>query len=72
MTLSHRLMALVVGICALCLPGGGRASTTEMPGADGKPDLAAEDFVYFGDQANMPYGRYDAAGKADFLRELGL
>ena len=32
--------------------------------------LAAEDFVYFGDQANMPYGRYDAEGKADFLREL--
>ena len=38
--------------------------------ADGRPDFAAEDFVYFGDQANMPYGRYDAAGKAEFLREL--
>ena len=37
---------------------------------DGRPDFADEDFVYFGDQANMPYGRYDAAGKADFLREL--
>jgi len=37
---------------------------------DGVPDLADEDFVYFGDQANMPYGRYDAEGKADFLREL--
>jgi len=34
------------------------------------PELANEDFVYFGDQANMPYGRYDAEGKADFLREL--
>jgi len=34
------------------------------------PDLANEDFVYFGDQANMPYGRYDAEGKADLLREL--
>ena len=43
---------------------------TGKPGADGRPDLAAEDFVYFGDQANMPYGRYDAEGKADFLREL--
>ena len=38
--------------------------------ADGIPDFADEDFVYFGDQANMPYGRYDAAGRADFLREL--
>ena len=38
--------------------------------ADGKPDFTAENFVYFGDQANMPYGVYDAEGKADFLREL--
>ena len=37
---------------------------------DGKPDLASENFVYFGDQANMPYGLYGAKGKADFLREL--
>lgn len=37
---------------------------------DGVPDFANESFVYFGDQANMPYGLYDAKGKADFLREL--
>lgn len=37
---------------------------------DGKPDFENERFVYFGDQANMPYGRYDSACKADFLREL--
>ena len=37
---------------------------------DGKPDFSAESFVYFGDQANMPYGMYDAEGKADFLRGL--
>ena len=37
---------------------------------DGRPDFEDEDFVYFGDQANMPYGRYAAEGKADFLREL--
>ena len=37
---------------------------------DGRPDFQDEDFVYFGDQANMPYGRYDAGGKTDFLREL--
>ena len=43
---------------------------TGAPGADGRLDFADEDFVYFGDQANMPYGRYDALGKADFLREL--
>ena len=39
---------------------------------DGVPDFRDERFVYFGDQANMPYGRYDAAGKADFLRELAV
>ena len=39
---------------------------------DGRPDFEDEDFVYLGDQANMPYGRYDAAGKADFLRELAV
>ena len=37
---------------------------------DGKQDLDAENFLYFGDQANMPYGLYDAKGKVDFLREL--
>ena len=45
-------------------------NATGAPGADGRPDFADEDFVYFGDQANMPYGRYDSLGKADFLREL--
>src|SRR4029079_12210505 len=29
-----------------------------------------ERFVYLGDQANMPYGNYSAAGRVDFLREL--
>ena len=38
--------------------------------SDGRPDLASENFVYFGDQANMPYGLYGAKGKTDFLREL--
>ena len=42
------------------------------PGADGKPDFAGERFIYFGDQANMPYGNYSAAGRTDFLRELIL
>ena len=38
--------------------------------SDGKPDLDRESFVYFGDQANMPYGLYSAKGKTGFLREL--
>ena len=40
------------------------------PGADGKPDFAGERFIYFGDQANMPYGNYSSVGRTDYLREL--
>ena len=39
-------------------------------GPDGILDFAGEKFIYLADQANMPYGVYDAAGKADYLREL--
>ena len=39
-------------------------------GADGVPDFQNERFLYLGDQANMPYGNYSAAGKEDYLREL--
>lgn len=45
---------------------------TGAEGADGVPDFAGERFVYFGDQANMPYGNYSAEGRTDFLRELIL
>jgi glutamate racemase len=45
---------------------------TFAPGADGRPDFVNERFIYFGDQANMPYGNYPSAGKADFLKELIL
>lgn len=45
---------------------------TGAEGADGVPDFAGESFVYFGDQANMPYGNYAAAGRTVFLRELVL
>lgn len=34
------------------------------------PGLAGERFTYLGDQANMPYGNYAAAGKSAYLREL--
>ena len=40
------------------------------PGADGRPDFAQERFIYFGDQANMPYGNYSAVQRTDYLREL--
>lgn len=39
---------------------------------DGIPDFEAEDFQYLADQANMPYGRYDAEGKAAFLTDLAV
>lgn len=45
---------------------------TLAPEADGKLDFADEQFVYLGDQANMPYGNYPARGQEDFLRELIL
>lgn len=45
---------------------------TLQPGPDGVPDFARERFIYFGDQANMPYGNYSAAGRTDYLRELIL
>jgi glutamate racemase len=47
-------------------------NATGKPGADGTPDFRDERFIYFGDQANMPYGNYGAAGRTDFLRELIL
>lgn len=43
---------------------------TLQPGADGTPDFAQERFIYFGDQANMPYGNYSAVNRTDYLREL--
>lgn len=45
---------------------------TLQPGADGRPDFAGERFIYFGDQANMPYGNYPSQQREDFLRELIL
>lgn len=45
---------------------------TLQPGADGRPDFEREQFLYFGDQANMPYGNYPTLGRTTFLRELIL
>ena len=36
------------------------------------PGLKGERFTYLGDQANMPYGNYDAEGKSAYLRELAV
>lgn len=43
---------------------------TLQPGADGRPDFERERFIYFGDQANMPYGNYSAVNRTDYLRDL--
>jgi glutamate racemase len=45
-------------------------NTNLQPGPDGVPDFAGERFIYFGDQANMPYGNYPKKGRELFLREL--
>jgi glutamate racemase len=47
-------------------------NATLRPGADGISDFANERFIYFGDQANMPYGNYPSAGKESYLKELIL
>ncbi len=54
------------------LTADGFHNTDLKPGADGRPDLENERFIYLGDQANMPYGNYSAVGKVDYLRELIL
>ena len=45
---------------------------TGIEGRDSILDFAGEHFVYLADQANMPYGNYDAEGNSDYLRELAL
>jgi glutamate racemase len=42
------------------------------PRSDGKKDFANERFIYFGDQANMPYGNYPAVKRQTYLKELIL
>ncbi len=42
------------------------------PGPDGRKDFENERFIYFGDQANMPYGNYPSVERRDFLKELIL
>ena len=42
---------------------------TSRKGSDGKLDFQQEKFIYLADQANMPYGNYNATGKDDLLKE---
>ena len=41
-------------------------------GRDSILDFAGEHFVYLADQANMPYGNYEAEGNSEYLQELVL
>ncbi len=43
---------------------------TGAPGADGIPDFEGENFNYYADLANMPYGMYSSENKEDFFKEL--
>ncbi|MBR1537981.1 MAG: aspartate/glutamate racemase family protein, partial [Bacteroidales bacterium] len=42
------------------------------PGRDSILDFAGEHFIYLADQANMPYGNYNAEGNSEYLQELVL
>lgn len=42
------------------------------PNGDGIRDFLTESFIYFGDQANMPYGNYAKMDKSGYLKELVL
>ena len=44
-------------------------NTNHKKGSDGLPDFEKESFIYFGDQANMPYGNYSEVNKVDLLKE---
>lgn len=48
------------------------STQTSVNGGDGINDFRTEQFIYFGDQANMPYGNYPQMNKTGFLKELVL
>lgn len=45
---------------------------TGQEGRDSILDFAGEHFIYLADQANMPYGNYNAEGNSEYLQELAL
>jgi glutamate racemase len=48
----------------------GTGGLTVLEAIIGSRLLDGENYIYLGDQANMPYGNYAAENKTDFLREL--
>ena len=73
------LFAALLLIISACCPQNGRPVGVFDSGTGGltvlerileQPELRSERFVYLADQANMPYGQYEARGKAEYLREL--
>jgi glutamate racemase len=48
------------------------ANQKPIRGGDGINDFITEQVIYFGDQANMPYGNYSEVNKTGFLKELIL
>lgn len=42
---------------------------THKEGSDGVPDFVSEKFIYLADEANMPYGKYNAEGNSELLKE---
>ena len=45
---------------------------TGQAGCDSILDFAGEHFIYLADQANMPYGNYEAEENSEYLKELVL
>ena len=45
---------------------------TGAEGRDSILDFAGEHFIYLADQANMPYGNYNAEGNSEYLQELAI
>ena len=60
-------------LSALCnLDNFDNSNLKPIKGGDGISDFKTEQFIYFGDQANMPYGNYSEVNKTGFLKELVL
>ena len=79
--MKHSLLLVLLGLaltgwCADTRPIGvfdsGIGGLTVLEKLLAHPGLRGERFTYLGDQANMPYGNYAAAGKSAYLRELAV
>ena len=79
--MKHTVLTVLLGLalagwCADTRPIGvfdsGIGGLTVLEKLLAHPGLRGERFTYLGDQANMPYGNYAAAGKSAYLRELAV